>query len=330
MLCAAKAAMAKSRKLEETLAALHQLRAAPTSDAALAMLRRVLAGTSAPAVAKAAQIAGEFELAQLTGDLVAAFDHLIINPAKADPGCEAKMQVADALYRIGADDERLFLCGIHHRQMEPVYGGKVDTAAGLRGVCALALVRMHYPDALSELAELLADPEPTARSAAARAIAYTENEQAAALLRLKVLTGDTEPQVLSDCLTALLQLAPVAAVPFVARLLDTADVATQESAALALGASRLQAAFEVLRAWWDRTADNGLRRTALLAIAMLKHDAPIEFLLSLVAEAVGPTARDAIAALALYRHDDALCERVRHTAAARDDVDLSAAIAKSF
>jgi hypothetical protein len=330
MLCAALPAMAKSHKLEETLAALHQVRAAPTSDAAIALLRRVLAGTSAPAVAKAAQLAAEFEIAQLTDVLAAAFDRLMVNPAKADPGCQAKVQIADALYRIGADDERLFLCGIHHRQMEAVYGGKVDTAAGLRGVCALALVRMHYPDALSELADLLADPEPAARSAAARAIAYTENEQAAALLRLKVLTGDSEPQVLSDCLTALLQLAPGSAVPFVARRLDAADPSSQESAALALGASRLQAAFAVLRAWWEGTADNGLRRTALLAIAMLKHDVAIEFLLSLVAEAVGPTARDAIAALALYRHDDALAARVRRAAAARDDVDLRSAIAKSF
>src|SRR5262249_9551274 len=245
--------------LEDILAALHGLRTAPTSAAAVAELRGALSGKHAHAVAKAAQIAGEFEIAELTVDLAAAFDRLLVNPAKTDPGCHAKMAIADALYRIGADDERLFLCGIHYRQMERVYGGRADTAAGLRGVCALALVRMHHPDALAELAELLADAEPAARSAAARAIAYAENAHGAALLRLKVLTGDSEPQVISDCLTALLQLTPAAAVPFVARLLDGADGGLQEAAALALGASRLREAFPVLHAWWDHTADQDLR-----------------------------------------------------------------------
>ncbi len=322
--------MAKSRGLEDTLAALHQLRSDPLTDQAIAKLREVLAGKSAHAAAKAGQICGEFEIGQLTPQLVAAFGRFMINPSKTDAGCGAKAAIAEALYRIGYDEAGVFLQGIHHVQMEPVYGGKVDTASALRAACAMGLVRMGYPDVLSELADLLADPEPPARVAAARAIAYSENGNGAPLLHLKVLSGDAEPAVVSECLTALLQLAPAASVPFVGRRLDASDTAMREAAALALGGSRLPDAFDVLRQWWERTPEPSLRRTGLLAIAMLRQDRAIEFLLSLIAEGIGPTARDAISALGLYRHDDAVCRRIRRAAEERTDIDLREAVAKAL
>ena len=48
----------------------------------------------------------------------------------------------------------------------------MDTAAELRGVCALGLVRMGYRDVLVELADLLMDPEAQARMMAARSLAH--------------------------------------------------------------------------------------------------------------------------------------------------------------
>jgi HEAT repeat protein len=322
--------MPRSRRLEDLLAELHELRAAPTTEAAIAKLKQALAGKTSHAVAKAAEIAGEAELTALVPELAAAFDRLMINPAKADPGCAAKAAIADALYHIGYDDESLFLRGIRHVQLEPVYGGKADTAGPLRGVCALGLVRMNYREVMSALADLLADPEPRVRLAAVRAIAYSENDQGAPLLRLKVLTGDDEPQVISESLQALLRLAPDASLAFVSRLLDGPTTETREAAALALGGSRLPEAFEVLREWWQRTVSVELRRTALLAIAMLRRDQPLEFLLSLVADGNGLDARDAIAALGLYRHDDALRERVVDMVKRRKDIDLREALAEAF
>ena len=322
--------MPKSRTLEDTLAALNRLRDDPTSDAALAQLRQVLAGKSSHAAAKAAQIAGESEIGVLAADLVAAFERFMVNPVKTDPNCRAKAAIADALYRIGHDAETVFLRGIHHRQMEPVYGGRVDTAIDLRAASALGLVRMNYPDALVELADLLADPESRVRAAAAQAIAYAGSEHGVPLLRLKVLSGDDDPTVISECLSALLRLAPASSLPFAARLLDAADAAISEAAALALGGSRLPEAFEVLRQWWDRIADVALRRTALLAIAMLRRDQPLDFLLALIKEADGPTAREAIAALGMYHHDDAIRQRVQECVEQRKDVDLRAAFADTF
>ncbi len=164
--------MARSRRLEETLEALHRLRQEPLCEASVQELRRVLGGKSSHAAGKAAQIAGELEIGALAGDLVAAFDRFMIDPVKSDPGCRAKTATADALYRLGQADAGVFLRGIRHVQMEPVYGGRVDTALDLRGTCALGLVRMGYADVRCELADLLADPEAPVRAAAARALAY--------------------------------------------------------------------------------------------------------------------------------------------------------------
>lgn len=319
--------MPKSRALEQTLADLSRIRQEPLSAASTAALRAVLKGKSSHATAKTAEIVAELEISELKDDLTAAFERLLLDPVKTDPTCAAKTAIADALYRMGADEPLTFLRGIRHVQMEPVWGGKMDTATALRGICALGLVRANYRDAMAELADLLADPEARARADAARAIAYSEDEHGVPLLRLKALTGDIDPTVVTECLTALLQLSPQASLPFVARFLDRDDTAMQEAAAL--GTSRIADAFTVLRDWWERIRQPDLRRTALLALAMLKRDASIDFLISLIATAEGPTARDAITALGLYRHDTALVERVR-AAAQRTDIDLAPVFSETF
>jgi HEAT repeat protein len=322
--------MAKSRTLEDTLAAIGQLRREPVTSQTIDTLRKGLLARSSHVVAKAAQVSGELGLRSILADVAAAFDRFLVNPVKSDPGCRAKVEIARALYELGEDPTAVFPRGVRHRQMEPVFGGREDTAAELRCVCALGLVRLQSPDALVELAELLADPEAAARVGAARAIAYADDPAGEPLLRLRALTGEPDAPVLTEILGALLSLAPVRSLPFLERLLDHREVATQEAAAVALGASRLREALPVLRAWWDRTPDVDLRRTALLAIAMLRHDEAIAFLLSQVAEGRGPDARDAVAALGTYRHDDGLRARVEAAVERRSDIDLRPAFAHSF
>jgi len=322
--------MAGSRKLEDTLAAIGALRREPVTPGTIDTLRQALRGRSSHVAAKASQVIGELGLRVLAADAAAAFDRFLVNPVKSDPGCRAKVEIARALYELGEDPAAVFPRGVRHRQMEPVFGGREDTAAELRCVCALGLVRCGSPDALVEIAELLADPEAAARTGAARALAYADDLTGEPLLRLKAIAGDPDPSVLTEVLGALLSLAPARSLGFVERLLDHRDGSTQEAAAVALGASRLREALPVLRRWWERTPDVDLRRTALLAIAMLRHDDAITFLLSQVAEGPGPDARDAIAALGTYRHDDALRARVEAAVEGRDDVDLRAAFARAF
>src|SRR5262245_23355166 len=247
--------MAKSRALEERLAALGGLRREPVTDETIATLRQALRHKVSHVVAKAAQVSGELGLRVLVGDLAAAFDRFLANPVKADPGCRAKVEIARALHEMGEDTGAVFLRGIRHRQLEPVFGGREDTAPELRAMCGLGLVRVGHPDAMVELADLLADPEVAARIGAARALAYAGEPSGEPLLRLKALAGDPDAGVVSESLGALLSLAPSRSLDFVARFLRHRDPVVEEAAALALGASRLRDALPVLRGWWEATPE---------------------------------------------------------------------------
>ncbi|HSP96440.1 MAG TPA: HEAT repeat domain-containing protein [Candidatus Dormibacteraeota bacterium] len=150
------------------------------------------------------------------------------------------------------------------------------------------------------------------------------------MLRLKALLGDEEPQVLSECLLALLAVAPDASLDFVAGFLDRRPPDIAEAAALALGGSRHKAALPLLRDWWERTFDVTLRRTALLAIAMLKSDEAIAYLVGHVGESAAQHAAAAIEALALYRHDPRLRAQVEAALERRGDRALAATFRAAF
>jgi hypothetical protein len=314
------------RKLEDVFAALAEARKDPTSAASLAELRQALAGKSPHAAAKAAKIAGGSEVTAVVPELLAAFDRFF---EEADPGCSAKAAIADALYRIGHDDTAPFLRGIGHVQMEPVFGGRVDTAVDLRGSCALGLSRMGHRDALLYLADLLADPLPPARISAARAIAYRGGEDGAPLLRLRALLGDEEPAVVSECLGALLRISP-RSVEFVASFLRARGPEVAEAAALALGESRLAAAFEALRGWSRDVAGTPLERAAFLALASLRREEALDLLLGIVREGSLRSAERAVEALGLYRGDDALRSRVEDAVRSRDERVLREAMEEAF
>jgi HEAT repeat protein len=314
------------RKLEDVFAALAETRQDPESATSLTVLRQALAGKSPHASAKAARIAGECEVAALVAEMLAAYERYFVEP---DPGCSAKAAVAEALYRMGHDDAAPFLRGIRHVQMEPVFGGRVDTAVDLRGACALGLARMGYRDALQELAELLADPVPAARISAARAIAYRGGEDGSPLLRLKALVGDEEPTVVSECLVALLRLSP-SSVGFVAGFLRARGPEAAESAALALGESRLAGAFEPLRDWARDVAGTAPERMAFIALATLRREEAFDHLLTVVGTGGPKSALRALEALGLYRGDASLRARAENAVASRGDASLRDAVARTF
>lgn len=317
--------MAKPRKLEQLLAQLDPVRRDPHAPESTIALQQILASKYPFAVAQAAKIVGEAERYDLIPDLVAAFERCMTKPVETDPGCTAKLKIVDALYRMEYSNEALFLRGIRHIQPEPIWGGSEDTAAALRGTCALGLVRMNYPQVMSELADLLADPKQDARMAAARAIAYSGDLLAGVpLLRLRIQVGDTAP-VLSDCFLALLQLCPESSSLALIRRFLTSDLnEVAEVAVLALGESRLPESFPVLQSWWQQTQIPELRQTALTAIALLRQDDAISFLLGLIRKGEIPDAKSAIAALSIYQQDPDLWQRVCETVNQRSEPGLLA------
>lgn len=313
-----------ARSLDDALESVRKLRERPLADAAFVEeLRGHVASRFSLAVGKAARLAAEREVVSaLEGDLVAAFERFAGNGGETDKGCHAKREIAEALQTARAFAAPLFLRGVRLRQPEKGYGGPVDTAVDVRAACAMGLVRMHHPAAMDELAELLADPEPGARRAAARAIGYAEDRRGGPLLRFKALSGDEDPAVVAECVSGLLAMAPESAIPFAARLLDsTRDGALAESVALALGESRRAEALEPLRAFYAASARRGaeLRTSALAAIALLRLDAAYDFLFETIADGGAAAAADALRALVPFRADAQLSARARAAAASRSD-----------
>ena len=314
--------MAKSHAIEGMLSSLHALRAAPATEAARAELGKALGSATNLVVAKAAGIVGEFSLRGFEPDLERAFERFMDKSGSTDRGCVAMTAVAKALYETGVAAEGVFLRGIKHVQKEGSYSGSVDTACELRGFSALGLVRMAYREVMVELVDLLADREPQARMAAARAIAYSGRPEGVLLLRLKLLTGDKESAVLEECMSALARLDPRGSVAFLGRFIDAPEEGVRSAAWLALGESRQPEALAMLRTCWERESDAESRQTLALAIAMLRLPAAIEFLAALVACETVATATIIVEAMQLYRHDDALRSRLDAIVAKRGEAGL--------
>jgi hypothetical protein len=299
--------MAKSDPMERALDRLGELRHAEAPETVTEEVRQFLRNRSNLVVAKAAEIVRQLGIATLTPDMVTAFNKLMADAPRLDKRCAAVTEIVSALYELNYDEPAPYLRGLQHIQMEASFGPPVDEAAKLRAVSAQGLLRTRYPDAIADVTLLLVDREPAARIGAVRALAVNGGESGILLLRLKVLTGDAEPAVLGECFSGLLAASPNKSVPFVARYVDCKDSDVAEAALLALGESRLPAAYEVLREKWYRTAGMPGKKILMVSMAATKLEEAIAFLVSLVETESIPTAADAVHALSIYRRN----ERVR-------------------
>jgi HEAT repeat protein len=269
-------------------------------------------------VAKAATLAGERALHDCEGHLLSAYARFLQDPVKRDPTCLAKQAIARALVSLDCQDATFFREGIRYVQLEPVWGGSADTAIDVRSTCAMGLVACGYARALPELAALLADPEPRARQGAARAISCGNPREAEPLLRFKALSGDAEPEVIGECFTGLLSIAPDDCVAFVGAHLVSSNEAVRDFAALALGESRHPAALEQLRTAWDDVYVTPQVRAVLIrAAALHRTDAAFDWLIAIIETGSRAQADIAVDALSVYTRNTRLLERVQAALARR-------------
>jgi HEAT repeat protein len=289
--------MPGKRRFDEQLAALDQLRQQPP-EACVEPLRKALGHRNNFVVAKAADLAREFALIDLTPDLLKSFGHFYENPEKSDPQCWAKNAISRTLAAFELQEPEVFLRGMRHFQLEPVYGGRSDTAGTLRATCALALVQcrsLTNDELLTHLVDLFADKDKTVRAEVARAIEQVGSSSASLLLRLRAVLGSDEPEVLGACYGGILRLEGVSAISWVSHSLVTSDDAAGE-AALAIAATHSPQAFDALQKSLEAAHDPWFRSVLLSAIGLTRQDAAMEFLLDLV-KSESPDAERAIEAV---------------------------------
>lgn len=293
-----------TRSLEDKLARV----GAP--DAEAGELRDALRSKTGVLVGAAAKQVAARTLDALYDELAPSFVRLCERGVERDPGCRGKIAIARALHQLDRWEDEVFIRGVTYVQEEPVWGGREDTAAELRGACGMAYAHAGRSDSLDVLADLLADRERMARAAAAQALGDTGRPDASALLRFKARTGDSEPAVMNACFGSLLALAPKTSVDYVAAFLD-GDDERAEAAALALGESRIAAAAPILIAWCERVMGDRRERVAYLALALLRDEGANAALLERVATGGRKDAIAALRALATFKADPRLVERMR-------------------
>lgn len=275
--------MPGKRAFEAQLAALDALRDAP-NNSRTEPLRKALSNKSNYIAAKAADLIREFNLRELIPDLLQAFDRFFENPERSDPQCWAKDAISRALAAFELQKPEVFLRGMHHVQLEPVYGGRSDTAGTLRGTSALALVQcrtLSNEDLLRHLTDLFADGDKAVRAEGVRAIEQVGTPSASLLLRLRAVLGKDEPEVLGACYAGVLHLDGVSGIPWVSRFLASSDDAAAE-AALAIAATHSPRALAALQHALESARDPWFRSVLLSAIALTRQEDAMEFLLQLV------------------------------------------------
>jgi len=322
--------MAGRASLDDKLAAIRALRGQTIAPENVPELRKLIGDRSNLVVAAAAAITGENTLTELARDLEAAFDRFMANPLKDDKLCRAKLAVVQALDKMEHMPTEIFSKAARHIQLEPVWGGSEDSAPPLRAAAIIALARVEGTGALPLLVDAMTDPSKDVRVAAAIALGAVGSESAGLILRLKVRIGDPDPDVLSECLLALLTVDPKGNLPLVREFLDPLDTDRCEAAALALGKSRLSEALEPLTECLRRSFSQELNQQILLSIAILRRPAAIDTLVELVATSPEPMATASLTALRIYKQDPRLRERVEAAVNERASKALHAAFQREF
>lgn len=317
---------------DKKIEAIEALRSEADPRRKVEQLRKALGDRNNYLVSKAAAIAAQSGLEELLPDFLAAFERFLIDPVKSDPQCWAKNAIVKALKDLGHRGAQVYLKGIDHVQLEPVYGGRADSAATLRGACALALVDCPIDDVeiLTHLADRLADAEKTVRIDAATAIAQLGRREGTPLLRLKALAGDSEPDVTGQCFVALLSLVPAESVAFVGRFLESHDPDVQLEAAAALAQAREPEAIELVKRFWRERLPVQLRQAVIQSLVASPLREAADFLLSIIPGATRDVAESAIAALAASRFRDEMRERTSAAVADKDDPELARIFEREF
>ena len=312
----------KRKGTEEKLYELRELSEQFCSPRDDAKLFAYLKDSSSAVVAKAAELVTDNELLETEALLIEAYQRFLENPLKTDCGCTAKLALLEALVKTSQGSSEFFRDNLGYQQFEPVWGGRVDTAAVLRGTCAFGLAQtashFDFAEVLSDLAALLCDAEKMARINAALAVGAYRHEGGIALLRLKVLQGDTEGEVIAKCFSALLDLNFETQQDFVREHLVGTDSRWKFEAASALSESSDERAVSILCNAHAEGVCVEFPQDLLRFIGLCRQRSASEFLLSVLENAEDSIAEKALEALEPQRFYDDICAAIQKLIEKRD------------
>jgi HEAT repeat protein len=302
--------MVGKRGFEEQVAALDALRQQP-AELRTGPLHKALGAKNNFIAAKAADLVREFALEELIPDLLTAFDRFLENAEKSDPQCWAKNAISRALAALEYQEPEVFLRGMRHIQMEPVWGGRSDTAGTLRATCALALVQcrsVREPELLAHLVDLWADKDKTVRVEVARAIEQMGSNAASLLLRLRATVCVDDPELMGACCAGVLRIEGVRSIAWASRFLTAGDDSAAE-AALAIAGTHSREGFEALRECLGTAKDPWFRSVLLSAIALTRQETAVDLLLDCIRKD-SVDARPALEALLRSMPSEEIIERI--------------------
>lgn len=320
----------KKPALEDQLARLAELGRGPLDEPARAELAKTIETGASLVVARAARVVKERTLPGYLKALDTAFRRFLNNPAKSDPGCNAKLACVEALDACDATDPEPFLLAARHVQKEASWGPPVDTAVGLRARAIKALAHIGYADILLIGGELLGDPEGPVRQAAAESVAHAGDRNGAGLLLLAASRADEDPVIQTAYLAGVLELASDYALPRLKLALKSGDADRVELAAIALGQSGLEPAADALVEAMEATPLGSERAAFIRALGLHRSERALNLLCDIVADGPQSDAEAAVKSLAARRFDKGVRERVEALVGARGSLRLSQTFDQAF
>ncbi len=274
----------RAKKTEDRILAVKQVTQSSVPDRQRLLLD-ALHDKSPYVAALAAEALGEDADDHAAAVMVTRFAELTVSGPKTDPGCQIRAALAFALGKLEYRHAGTVLRqGIRTVQIEPVGGVPFDTAAHLRGNCALALAYLRDPDSVRDIALLLFDrsgfaghgftPDPSIkvepRKAAARALALSGSVAARLPLTLRLVHPENEvPEVLQECMTALVDLEDPYALEVLQPYLTHRDPSLAAYAALMIARTRAPEAAQLLGDAAPRFSGDALQ-AILLALTTLR------------------------------------------------------------
>lgn len=324
-------AMTKRKSIDNRLEEFISACEMHSGEGLLRLVSKALADRHFRLVAKAAVICSEQLLYDTEAQLIDAYRRLLDNPVKRDPHCIAKGAIVRALVALDCQNHDFFSSAMRYRQLEPTWGGSIDTALDLRNSSAMGLVGTTYPRAAVDVAELLTDNEAYVRIGALRALACVPQDRSEPLLRFKALSGDPESEVVGECFTALIQLEAEDTFDFVAAFMNQDDLEVAGYAALALGESRYPPALNAICDAFNRPyVDRELRRILVRAAVLQRNEPAYRWLLNLVSERDTTAAEMVIEELGIYRSNAKLKSRLETVLIERNEPALMRTFNKTW